>query len=246
MEEDDIIKELESIGLSKNEVIVYLDLIRVGKSSVIDVSNRTKIHRSNTYDILKKLLEKGIVNQSIENEKKFFYPIEPSNLLGYLKQKEDSLGKIIPAIESIQNMPKEERKVSISEGLNAVKNILLNFLDLKKPLDVYGTPKEVVDLLGGFLNEFHRLRIKKKIPIRHILGVDSIKRVRELNEMDYTEARYFPSSYNSKISTNICGDKVVLILWETPVSAIVIENKSIAKAYKNYFEILWKEAEVHY
>ena len=33
MREDDIISVLESIGLNKNESIVYIDLIRTGKSS---------------------------------------------------------------------------------------------------------------------------------------------------------------------------------------------------------------------
>jgi len=88
------------------------------------------------------------------------------------------------------------------------------------------------------------LRIKKKIPLKHILGADSLKRVRELNEMEFTEARYLPSSYNSRISTNICGNKVVLILWDAPISAIVIESKDVANTYYNYFEILWESAKV--
>ena len=107
MREDDISDVLESIGLNKNEVIVYLDLIRVGKSSVIDIAKRTKIHRSNTYDILEKLLKKGIVDQSIDNEKKFFYPIDPKDFLDYHKQKEIELLRIIPEIEKIQNKPRE-------------------------------------------------------------------------------------------------------------------------------------------
>ena len=41
MREDDISDVLESIGLNKNEVIVYLDLIRVGKSSVTGDMKRT-------------------------------------------------------------------------------------------------------------------------------------------------------------------------------------------------------------
>ena len=244
MKENNVKDVLESIGLNKNEILVYLDLIRIGKSSAGDISKRTKIHRSNIYDILEKLLKKGIVDQIIENERKVFYPKEPGDLLNYLKQKEDELKKIIPEIENIQNKPKEERKVSITEGLNSVKNIILNFLDSKKPIDAYGTPKEAVEILGGFILEFHKLRIKKKIPMRHIFGADSLKRVRELNEMEYTKARYFPSSYSSKISTNICCDKVVLILWDIPVSAIVIENKQVAETYKNYFEILWESAKV--
>ncbi|MDP7520635.1 MAG: helix-turn-helix domain-containing protein [Candidatus Pacearchaeota archaeon] len=244
MEEDKVIDVLESIGLNKNEILVYLDLIRIGKSSAGNISKRTKIHRSNMYDILEKLVKKEIIDQITENEKKFFYPKEPRDLLNYLKQKEEELEKIVPEIEKIQNKPKEERKVSITEGLNPVKNIIMQFLDSEKSIDVYGTPKEAEDLLGGFIPEFHKLRIKKKIPMRHIFGIDSLKRVRELNEMEYTEARYFPSSYNSKISTNICCDKIILILWDMPVSAIIIENKQVAETYKNYFEILWESSKV--
>jgi hypothetical protein len=167
-------------------------------------------------------------------------------LLDYLKQKQEELRKIIPEIEGIQNKPKEHRRVTVSEGLNSVKNILLHLLDSGEPIAIYGTPKEVVEILGGFANEFNDLRIEKKIQMRHILGADSIKRVRELDEMDFTEARYLPSSYNSMISTNICGEKVVLVLWEMPISTIVIENKAVAETYRNYFEILWNEAKIQY
>jgi len=246
MEEDKVTEVLESIGLNKNEVSVYLDLIRVGKSSAGDISKRTKIHRSNTYDILEKLVKKGIVDEVVENERKVFYPIDPTDFLDYLKQKEEELRKIIPEMEKIQNKPKEERKVTISEGLNSAKNILLHLLDYGEPLAVYGMPKEVVDIAGGFIEELNRLRVGKKIPMRNILGVDSLKRVKELNSMEFTEARYLPTSYNSNISTHICGDKIVLIIWDMPISTIVIENKSVAETYRNYFEILWKETKIEH
>jgi len=242
MIERDIYQVLESTGLSKNEVLVYIDLIRAGKSSVIDISRRTRIHRSNTYDILEKLLKKGVVNQSIENEKKFFYPINPKDLLNYLKQKEEELKKIIPEIESIQNKPEEERKVTISEGLNSVKNILSHLLDSGEPIYMQGTPKDSLELLGGFLEEFHKTRVRKKIPLKRIHGIHAIKRVRELNKMEHTEAKFLPS-YDSRICTNICGDKVIIILWDMPISVIVIENQAVADTYKHNFEILWDQAE---
>jgi sugar-specific transcriptional regulator TrmB len=241
MEESKIISTLKSIGLRRNEALVYLDLIRAGKSSAIDVSKRTKIYRSNTYDILRDLRKKGIVDQSIENEKKFFYPVNPKDLLDYHKQKGEELKEIVPELEKIQNIKKEERRVTISEGLNSVKNIFNSLLETKKPICVYGTPKEAVSLLRGFLDEYHKIRIKKKIPLKIIHGVDLIQRIKELNKLELTEARYLPQS-NSNISTRICCNKVVIIIWETPVSAIVIENKSVADAYRHNFEMLWDEA----
>ena len=81
--------------------------------------------------------------------------------------------------------------------------------------------------------------------MKHIYNKDAQDRIKYLNQLEYTEARYFPSDYNTTISTLICGNVVLLIFWEDPVSTILIENRAIAEAYKNYFDILWEEARIN-
>jgi len=244
--DEDVIKVLESIGLSKNEVIIYLDLVRMGKSSAMDLSKRTRIHRSNIYDTLEKLIEKGIVLYITKENSKLFYPLNPKDLFGYIKQKEFDLKKIIPKIEEMHNKPYEDRKVTISEGLPAIRGILSKILELKKPIFEYGIPKNKPDILGGFLINFHKQRVKKKISIQLIYNMGTDKRIRELNKFDHTEARYLPSQYNSKVSTMICGNKTIFIFWEEPVSTIVVESESLADSYKNYFKLLWDDAKLTY
>jgi sugar-specific transcriptional regulator TrmB len=240
--EEKIFEILESIGLHKNEIIVYFDLIKVGHSSAHEISHRTKIHRPNVYDILDKLIKKGIVTQSIENNVKIFYPVSPKNLLNYLKQKEYDLKKVIPEIEKIHSHPPEKRRVTMSEGIKSFRIILDDLLEKDEPIYVYGIPKGVDDTIGGFIEDFHERRIKKGVLMKHIYNKDAQDRIKLLNKMDYTEARYFPSDYNTTISTLICGNIVLLIFWEDPISTILIENRAIAEAYKNYFDILWEEA----
>jgi sugar-specific transcriptional regulator TrmB len=246
MEENKITETLESIGLHKNEIMVYLDLIGVGRSSAHEISHRTKIHRPNVYDILDKLVKKGIVTQSIENNVKIFYPVSPQNLLNYLKQKEFELKKIIPEIEKIHSRPIEKRRVTMSEGIRSIRNILNDFLEIGEPIYVYGIPKSAIEELGGFINDFHKRRIKKGIMMKHIYNKTALKRIKELNKIDYTEARYLPSFYDTRITTNICGNKVVLFFWEEPACAITIENSAIANAYRRYFEIIWEEAKTDF
>ena len=147
--------------------------------------------------------------------------------------------KIIPELEKFQNKPNEEIKVSVSEGISSLKNIITNLLDSKEAIEVYGTPKEAIDVLGGFLEEFHKQRIKLKIPMRHVYDGTSLNRAIELNKMKYTAARYSPLISNSRVSTTICGNKVVLKLWEHPIKIITIENSAVAKSYHDFFQILW-------
>jgi sugar-specific transcriptional regulator TrmB len=244
MDESKITEILESIGLHKNEILIYLDLIKIGSSSAHDIATRTKIHRPNVYDTLEKLTKKGIVTQSIENNKKVFYPISPKSLMSYLKQKEYDLQTIIPEIEKIHSKPKDERRITMSEGIRAIRNILDSFLEMEQPIYVYGIPKSANEELGGFIEDFHQRRIEKKIPMKHVYNKNAYKRIKELNNLEFTEARYLPSLYDTTITTNICGNKVVLFFWENPIYAIIIENQSVANAYKKYFDIIWEEAKI--
>ncbi len=246
MELQKIQTTLESIGMNKNEILIYLDLIKTNDSSAHEISKRTKIHRPNVYDTLDKMIKKGIVTSSIENNKKIFYPIEPKNLLLYLKQKEYDLEKILPEIEKIHNNPPEKRKVEMAEGIRAFRIIFNNLLEKKEEIFVYGIPKDAAEKVGGFINDFHEKRIQKGIIMKHIYNQDAGRRIKYLNEMPCTEARYLPSTYDTNIMTMICGDTVLLTFWEEPIFTIIIENKTIAKAYKQYFEIFWEEAKITY
>ena len=57
--------------------------------------------------------------------------------------------------------------------------------------------------------------------------------------MNYTYARYLPKMKNSPVSTNICGEEIVFILWSETPYIIKIKNREIANSYKNYFNLLW-------
>lgn len=246
MDETKITTVLESIGMNKNEILIYLDLIKTGDSSAHDISKRTKIHRPNVYDTLDKMIKKGIVTSSIEENRKIFYPIEPKNLLEYLKQKEYDLEEILPKMEEMHNKPIEKRKVIMSEGIRSFRVMLKNQLEKNQDIFVYGVPKEAAERIGGSINEFHEARINKKINMYHIYNKNAERRIRQLNNMEYTEARFLPSIFNTDIMTLICGDAVLLTFWDDPTFTINIENQSVADTYKKYFEILWNEAKISF
>lgn len=238
MIKEEIINTLRSIGLSRNEIIIYLDLIKSGKSSALDISKRTMIHRSNTYDSLEKLLEKGVIDLSIEEDKKFFFPVEPEDLLDYLKQKEKEIEKLIPYLQEISKWKEEKRISTISEGANSAKNIINHLLDFKDNIYLIGMSKKIEYSIEGFFKEFNRRRVKKRIHLKTIYDVDALKYLKCLAGMDYTEARYFPLQ-ESRVTTFIIHNKIVITSWNTPVITIIVKDHQIAKTYKNYFDIIW-------
>ena len=66
-------QQLINIGLSNNEVDIYLSLLESGQSLVGEITKKTKINRTHIYDRLQKLINKGLVSYIIKNNRKYFY-----------------------------------------------------------------------------------------------------------------------------------------------------------------------------
>ncbi|MBS3089774.1 helix-turn-helix domain-containing protein [Candidatus Pacearchaeota archaeon] len=238
-----ILEVLEFIGLHKNERIIYLDLIKNGSSTALEVSKRTKIHRPNTYDALRKLLEKGFISQVKNISKTLFQAMDPNKIHTYIEQKKQEVNSILPDLKELTNVKQGKEGVSISEGVFAARNALLDLLELNSEIKIYGASKQALETFGfGFLADFHMKRIKKKIHMRHIYNHDAWERIKKLNRMKYTQARHLSKYFDSPVSTNICGDTVIFIIFSNPVAVITIKKIEVAESYGKYYEILWSRS----
>lgn len=236
---------LEFIGMHKNERIIYLDLLKHGPSTAVDISKRTRIHRPNTYDALRKLIDKGFISQTRTPLKNFFQAMEVQKIKDYIDQKKQEIEEILPTIQEFSKRMTVKEDVRITKGGFAAREALLDLLELNSVINVYGASNEAVESFGvGFLKDFHNRRIKKKITMKHIYNGDASDRIRALNKMKYTEAKHLSKHYDTLVATVICQDTVLLLIFSNPVSVITIKRQEIADAYTKYFEILWSRSKV--
>ncbi|MFH1053124.1 MAG: helix-turn-helix domain-containing protein [Candidatus Woesearchaeota archaeon] len=240
-----IMKEevLESIGLSRNEAKVFVALLQIGPSSVGNISQESKIHRTNVYDALDRLTKKGLVSYFMDgNDSKVFEASNPDNLMGIINEKRVLLEKILPSLKIQKEMTEKKSQAHVYEGITAFTRILDGFLNYKEPILVYGIPKKAPEYMKHFIPGFHNRRIPKKIKMLHIYNHNAIERIKYLNSLLHTEARFLPQQLDSEVSTNICGDEVVFTVWSDPIMTIQINNNKVAESYKKYFYLLWNEA----
>ncbi len=231
---------LEDIGLSHNEASIYLALLETGLATASEIAKKSRVHRTNVYDVLERLIEKGLVSYITRYKTKYFEASPPDNLMRYIKEKEDALKKAIPQLKLIGKIHEKKGEAHIFEGVKAFMNILYGFLEQKEEILAYGIPKEVVgDFLKFEIPHFHKVRIEKKIWMKHIYNHDALKRIEHLNKMKYTCAGFLPKIYDTEVSTIVCGDEVVLQFWIKPPMMIQIKNEKIAEAYRQYFNLLW-------
>ena len=236
-------KILEDIGFTKNETKVYLALLELGICSVTKISAKSKVNRTNIYDCLNKLLEKGVVSYIMTGDTKLFEAANPQTLLNLLKEKEMRLNSILPELIMKDKLAEKKSSAQIFEGVVALRNMMNHFLDKNEDRFAYGGPNKASQVLSPhFLTNYHNRRVEKKITFNMIYNSDVQERRDFLNRLDYTEARFLPQEFDSPVTTTICGDEVVLFLYADNPLIIQIKNAEIAKAYKRYFDILWDKS----
>ena len=238
---------LMDLGLSQNESKIYISLLETGSTSATKIAQKSGVHRVNVYDSLTKLKEKGLVSELSSEGKKNYQASPPQALKNILKEKEIRLNKIIPELELSNNLNKNNQAVEIYESNDFIRTLFLHFLELNQPIFAIDAPSFAIQKVGKFFQEvIHKRRAQQKQIMYHIYNRDAIDRIKFLNTLPYTHARYLDQENKNTVLTLICGNETaILILNENPdqkTSNIVIKNPQIEDAYRAHFWLLWDKA----
>jgi predicted DNA-binding transcriptional regulator len=240
-----LIKEdvLIESGLSKNEAKVYLALIDIGSATAGELSEKSRIHRTNVYDSLDRLIGKGIATYIFKNEVKYYQATEPENLLNLIKEKELHLSQILPELQLSKKLSKTKPRAEICEGMPAFKLANYELLKYGEPLRMVGIPKEVPGLVKNWIDNFHRERAKRKVEFIHIYNHGAQDRIKYLNNLPYTKARSLPEKYDSPVSIMSCGEEVMIVMWDvSPLLFIRIHNPNFSRSFDRWFNLMWELA----
>ncbi|MCD6274811.1 MAG: hypothetical protein J7J15_02175 [Candidatus Aenigmarchaeota archaeon] len=211
------------------------------------MGKETRMERRTVYDVIQKLLEKGLVSFIEKEDKKFYKVINPIKLLDILEEKEEYLRKIrqeliklIPNLEELMKKGKKEVDARILFGREGIKTMYMDEIKEGKTIYVICTTiDKTEELLKTFLPRFTRKRIKKKIKIKML---SAKKDVKFLKKYRLIEVRFLPEEYVSPASLTIYRDRLGITLWADNPITILIKNQEIANNFLNYFELMWKIA----
>jgi len=236
-------KVLEEVGLSKNEAKIYLALLDLGSATAGKIAEKTGIHRSNVYDALERLLEKGIVTYIIKKDTKYYQATDPENLLNMIKEKEIHLTQILPELKLAQQLSKPRPSAEILEGSLGLKTAFYDLLKYKKTIYIVGVPKEAPLKVKYWIERFHKEHAKRKIWMVHIYNPGAKERIRYLKTLPYIKVRCLPEEYDSPVSLLSCGDEVLIIMWDlTPIVTIRVKNPTFSKSVEKWFNLMWNIA----
>src|SRR3989344_3982433 len=112
---------LKQIGLTDYEAEVYLTLLANGQLSAYELAEKAGLYRQVTYDVLKRLGEKGFVSSVTEGKTKLFKPIDPKLILEFLNERTESYKQLLPELIQINDASKQSLSVETYKGKNVVR-----------------------------------------------------------------------------------------------------------------------------
>ncbi len=237
---------LEGLGLTKNEIKVYIALLELGSSAAGPIIKRLGMHRAAVYDILDILTEKGLVHYIIKANRKYFEAQDPERLLEILDSKkqdlidrEEQLKKLILELQIKRTLSKEIQEGTIYKGKKGLKSIFEDILKERKPWFVFGATGQFKEIFHAYFIHFHNRIIGLKIPLK-ILYNEQIRKEKRILKL--SQIKYLPESHITPSTTYIYGNKVVIILWGIEPIAFLIRSKQASNSYKSFFDLLWSIA----
>ena len=243
------IKILKKLGLTDNEITIYIFLLKKGDATTGPIIKETKIVNSRVYESLNALIEKGFVSYNIQKDGKHFQASNPKILLEKEMEIEEKIKELIPQLESLKTSEKNKTATAIYEGFEGFKTAFRKIIEdcpKKSTIYIMGFPEsnEELESLRTFLININLKSASKKQRLKIILEKSAKKTLGKDREKEkYTEVKYMPDGYISPAAMDIFEDYVYLFLWEEKPYVFMIKNKKIAETFKNHYNFLWKIAE---
>lgn len=230
---------LEEIGFTKAESIVYLRLLRLGKTKSGNIIKISGLQSSVVHNALNTLIDKGFVTYILEGKVKRYSALDPKLIEKYIESKRQEFNRILPDLESLKEKSKEPITVTeVYEGWEGLYSATLSLIEEGKKGDIYKYFAAEESLLSEeVLKFFSKVDLLKKEKGIYVKGIAEIKSKSILKNYKNSKIRY--TSLKIPPAMNLFKDKILIMsLSEKPV-AILIKSKEISKQYNKLWDNLW-------
>ncbi|MFH1317383.1 MAG: helix-turn-helix domain-containing protein [Candidatus Woesearchaeota archaeon] len=242
---------LEEIGLTNSEIKVYLALLELGSSSTGKIVEKSDTASSKVYEILDKLMDKGLVSFIIKTGVKYFEAAAPERLMDYMNEKERDVDRqkaelksIIPELEIKRNLSKYKSEATIYRGLKGLETAFysaVNELNSGDKYYVIGIPQRS-DQINRFFVKFSKYRKRKKIGQIALFNEAARGEPQTLPENlnEFDKIKFIPQVTPAAI--NIIKDKVIIFPEGTGEPLLfLIDSKEVAESFKVQFDHWWNQ-----
>lgn len=250
---DILTRTLARLGLTPEEVEIYLHLLENGTKSALEVSREIHMARTRVYRLLDKLETSGLVTQKFDTLGLKFTasPYQQLELLVAQRQSElDSLRASMPSVfaqlGALHRKSLSGSKVYYHHGIDGLKHVTWNSLRARRELRIM----EVSENMTAFLPPEFSEKVREEFAIRktHIKQLTNQPRIHAFTKIVHHvrlwEARYIdPKELTIKSEILIYNDIMALYHYlNNDIFCVEIESADLARMQTQIFDFIWSHA----
>ena len=248
---DGMVKKLEELGLTKGEARAYLTLLKLESTTVGPLVKESKIAYSKIYDVLQRLMNKGLASYIIKGNTRYYLASNPKTLYDYLDKQEQEviankslLPKLLPLLTNLKGQ-NEQETAQVFLGHKGILSAYEKILQMQKKGGItryffsykleYEKEARLFYIDRPQYHELAEKYYKQKNIVWHGIA-DSKKSINPKRK--YMTIKYvdFPTPGNIDITEN----HVLITTWSKNPIGILIESREVAKNFSEYFDNIWK------
>jgi sugar-specific transcriptional regulator TrmB len=243
---------LHNLGLSENEVKVYLACLELGETKIVPVTIEAKLPRTTVFQILDRLKERGLIEIIQKANRRIYVPYPPARILSLLKDQEEKAAEkvnefkqIFPELNQLYSMYPFQPKVRFFAGEKELRMLYGEILE--QPIDEAWFVTEwdkLAAVLGlDFLATWAKKRVKLNIKSK-VLYVGKMPDDKTFlpNKEYLRTGKLAPKDFNPQTHTLIFGDNLAYIATGQENFGVVITSREIASSMRIWFKEIWKNS----
>lgn len=243
-------KLLEEIGLTKGEIKVYLTLLKIGETTTGKIIDEAGISSGKIYEILDKLMKKGLVSYIVKEKTKHFSAASPNRILEYmyekeqdLKKKEKELMKELPSLLELEKGQKGKYDIRLYVGYKGIQTVIYEALeeltkdDVVLGMGIYSKKPEQFNIMWP---KWNREREKRKIKLKVIFTEKGTPYWKIFKKMKHTEVRTIKGM--TPAAVDVMGERALIFTHGETPTCLSIKHPEIVRSFTTFFNTLWKVA----
>jgi len=245
-------KTLHRLGLSKNEVKVFIYLARTGEHKASEISEALSLHRTETYRILRDLEKKGLVSSVFEKPLKFIATpfekalgvlIETKKMrINLLEKKKEGLVNLWLSLPQPEMESERKEVFQILEGEEQISLKADELLsNIEKEVFTFISEQDIANFYhSGILDKLEKMSKNAKV---QLLTNYSPKSCFFIEKIKLKKAKYSLSGVDELPTYMLVDDEQLLLLirknGKKRVAALWTNYGAFIKALKALFLELW-------
>ncbi len=247
-------KTLEQLGLSTNEVEVYLAVLKNGKISTAKVAAITKINRTTVYSIVKKLITMRLIAEDLGGKRVYLVARSPEQLADITTEEQKLLDE---KKELISQAIRELKPFASNVKYSIPKIVFVEEADIEKHLYEITprwteTQRSTDPIIWGFQDhlfaelyhewiDWYWKNVPENIQVKFLSNKSYIENTLKA-KYPRRVMKYWDKSKDFTSTIWVTGDYITMLsLRERPHYLVEIHDPVMARNMRALFKGLWEE-----